>query len=235
MQLSKISGNVFQVVLPMVNVFLVDLPSGLLLIDTGPKGSKDLIFKAMSSICKQPEDLKYIILTHAQHDHSGSLADILKSVNAQVFASLLCAKMVRKGIAFELQAIFIKFLLRLMTLFGLIKLQFLNIGPINPLIKTVQEGDWILDENSLQIINAPGHAAEQIALFYPVKEALLFAADAAENIKSLKPAFAYQSAKINQQTLQKLSYLPFDTALFGYGNAVDREMFNKLVRYEDYC
>lgn len=137
MQLSEISGNVFQVTLPVVNVFLVDLPSGLLLIGTGPKGNKDLIFKAISSTSKQPEDLKYIILTHAQHDHSGSLADSLKPVNAQVFAFPLCAKMVREGFAFELQAGFFKFLMRLMTLFGLIKLQFLNIDPIKVPIKTV--------------------------------------------------------------------------------------------------
>ncbi len=230
MQISKITENVFQLTLPIVNVFLIDHPSGLLLIDTGPKGSKGLIFEGIRRIGKQSVDLKYIILTHAHYDHSGSLAAILEAVNAQVYASSLCAEMVRKGIAFRPESNFLKFLLRLITLFGLIKFLFLHINPINSPIKTVQEGDWVPDESGLQVINAPGHTSEQIALFYPIKEALLFAADCAENISGLKPAFAYQSLKINQETLKKLSFLPFQLAVFGHGNAGGKDKFNELVR-----
>ena len=232
MPVTKITENVFQITLPIVNVFLVDHSSGLILIDTGPKGSKDLIFGGIRQIGKQPEDLKYIILTHAHHDHSGSLASILETVNVPVYASALCAEMIGKGIAFRPNSKILAFLLKLLTLNGKINLRFLYIDPIFSPIKTVSEGDVIPDSNGLQIINAPGHCAEQIALFYPVKEALLFAADSAENSKKLKPAFAYQSAKINLQTLKKIVAFPFDQVLFGHGNAVTKTRFIKFIDFE---
>lgn len=225
MQVTRITETVFQVTLPIVNAFLVDLPSGLLLIDTGPKNSKNEIFAAIRHIGKQPENLKYIIVTHAHHDHAGSLAAILKVVNVPVFASPLCAEMLKTGIAFEPESKIFSFLLKLITGFGLIRLPFIYIDPIISPIKTVSEGDVVPDKNGLQIINAPGHTAEQIALFYPIKEALLFAADAAENLKSLKPAFAYQSSVINQQTLKKLVHYNFKQAVFGHGDVVTKEKF----------
>lgn len=228
MEVTQITDRVFQVTLPIVNVFLVDHPSGLILIDTGPKGSKDFIFKGIRQIGKQPQDLRYIILTHAHHDHSGSLASILETVQVPVYASTLCAKMVKKGIAFEPESKLFAFLLKLVTLFGTVRPQFLYIKPVKSPIKTVQEGDKIANANGLEVLNAPGHAPEQIALFYPIKEALLFAVDTAENLKRLKPSFAYQSEKINHQTLKKIAKFPFDIMVFGHGNKINKAEFEKM-------
>ena len=65
---------------------------------------------------------------------------------------------------------------------------------------------------------------------YLVKEALLFAADSAENIKSLKPGYAYQSQEINVQTLEKLTFFPFDVAVFGHGNAAGKKIFDSKFK-----
>lgn len=229
MKVTQITANVFQVTLPIVNVFLIDHSLGLILIDTGPRNSKNLIFDAIRHIGKQPEDLRYIILTHAHHDHSGSLADILKSVKAQVYASALCAEMIAKGIAFRPQSKFKRFVIDLITLKGAFPLSFVHIEPVKTHINIVQEGDIVPNKNGLQVIAAPGHTAEQIALFYPIKEALLFAADSAENLKHLKPAYAYQSVKINHQTLKKLIEFPFKKAIFGHGSEVMKEKFEKMI------
>ena len=229
MEVIQITEKVYQLTLPIVNVFLVDHPAGLILIDTGPKGSKDLIFQGIRQIGRQPEDLKYIILTHAHHDHSGSLAAILETIDVPVYASALCAALIQGGIAFQPQSKPIAFLLRLVTLFGIIRLQFLYIQAVKSPIKIVKEADKIPDANGLEVINAPGHTAEQIALFYPVKEALLFAADSAENIKSLKASFAYQSAKINLMTLRELAALPFKIVVFGHGSKATKAEFEQIT------
>lgn len=209
--------------------FLVDLPSsGLILIDTGPRGSKDLIFEGIRKIGRQPEDLCLIILTHAHHDHSGSLASILEEIKVPVYTSALCAEKLKKGIAFEPESKILAFLLKVVTLFGIIRLPFMYIQPVTSNIIIVREGDQLPKVNGLEIINAPGHTAEQIALFYPIKEALLFAVDCAENVTTLKPSYAYQSAKLNLQTLKKLNSFPFDIAVFGHGKKTDKRSFNKL-------
>jgi glyoxylase-like metal-dependent hydrolase (beta-lactamase superfamily II) len=54
MEVLPITENVFQLTLPIVNVFLVDHLAGLILIDTGPQGSRDLIFEGIRHIGKQP-------------------------------------------------------------------------------------------------------------------------------------------------------------------------------------
>jgi len=229
MEVIQITENVFQLTLPIVNVFLVDHLAGLILIDTGPQGSRDLIFEGIRHIGKQPEDLKYIILTHAHYDHSGSLAAILEVADVPVYASALCAEMIKKGIAFQPESKFLAFLLKLVTLFGIIRLRFAFVQPIKSAVKIVQEGGQIPGANGLQVINAPGHTADQIALFYPVKEALLFAADSVENTNKLKLPYAYQFAKISWQTFKKLAAFPFDIAVFGHGRAVSKSEFEKLV------
>ncbi len=165
MEVIQITENVFQLTLPIVNVFLVDLPSGLMMIDTGPQGSRDLIFEGIRHIGKQPQDLKYIILTHAHYDHSGSLAAILEVADVTVYTSALCAEMIKKGIAFQPESKFLAFLLKLVTLFGIIRLKFAFVQPIKFAVKIVQEGGQIPGANGLQVINAPGHTADQIAIF----------------------------------------------------------------------
>ncbi len=232
MEVTQITKKVFQLALPIVNVFLVDHAAGLILIDTGPKGSKDLIFEGIRQIGKKPEDLHFIILTHAHHDHAGGLAAILQTVNVPVYTSALCAEMISNGIAFNPASKILAFLLKLFTLNGKLNLQFLYIESVKSNIKIVAEGYCIPDNQGLQVISAPGHCAEQVALFYPVKEALLFAADTAENKKQLKPAFAYQSKKINQHTLQKLTTFPFQIAVFGHGKAANRENFKEIAAFK---
>lgn len=83
----------------------------------------------------------------------------------QVLLLRFAPKWFGKDLLLNRKPIFIKFLMRLMTLFGLIKLQFLNIDPKKVSIKTVQEGDCVPDKNGLQIINTSGNTPEQIAIF----------------------------------------------------------------------
>jgi glyoxylase-like metal-dependent hydrolase (beta-lactamase superfamily II) len=232
MEVMPITENVFQLTLPIVNVFLVIHSAGLILIDCGPKGSSDLIFQGIEKIGKKPEDLRFIILTHAHHDHAGGLAAILKVVNVPVYTSALCAEMIKKGIAFRPTSNVLAFLLKLFTLNSKLNLQFLYIQPVKSTVKIVNEGDCVPDEKGLQVINAPGHCAEQIALFYPIKEALLFAADTAGNEKQLKPAFAYQSKKINQHTLRKLTTFSFEIAVFGHGKPIIKSGFVKMADFK---
>jgi len=93
------------------------------------------------------------------------LAAILEVVDVPVYASALCAGMIKKGIAFQPESKFLAFLLKLVTLFGIIRLKFAFVQPIKSAVKIVQEGDQIPDANGLQVINAPGHTADQIAFF----------------------------------------------------------------------
>jgi len=93
------------------------------------------------------------------------LAAILEVADVPVYASALCAEMIGKGVAFKPEPKFLAFLLKLVTLFGIIRLKFAFVQPIKSAVKIVQEGGQIPGANGLQVINAPGHTADQIAIF----------------------------------------------------------------------
>lgn len=104
MHVALVSPNIYQVTLKIVNVFLVRIPAGLILVDTGPRGSKQPIFDAVKEIGHHSADIKHIIVTHAHHDHSGSLADIVNEVNAPVYMHPHDAALVRQGVAYRFKS-----------------------------------------------------------------------------------------------------------------------------------
>jgi glyoxylase-like metal-dependent hydrolase (beta-lactamase superfamily II) len=78
--MKQITKHLYQISLGSVNTFLIE-DNGLTLIDTGFKNSRDKIFQAIRNGGKNPDDIKQIILTHSHPDHSGSVADIKRTLD----------------------------------------------------------------------------------------------------------------------------------------------------------
>jgi glyoxylase-like metal-dependent hydrolase (beta-lactamase superfamily II) len=213
-----ITPHVYQVSLQIVNIFIVRIPGGLILIDTGPAGSKPAVFDAIRQIGFQPADIKYIVVTHSHHDHSGSLADIVKEINAVVYMHPDDAALVRKGIAYSFHIKAVKWLFRIITIGSLIKLPYITIKPVEQ-ITEVNEGDWIPDKGGLRVIHAPGHWPGQIALFYPGDGGIIIAADAVENHGRLSLNHG-QDLKESLVTAKKISTFDFRIALFSHGEPI---------------
>src|SRR3972149_4155604 len=72
---------------PIVNFYLIVDGDGLTLIDTGLPGNDQRILKTITGIGRKPEDLKRIVITHADGDHVGSLAALQAVTGARVYAS----------------------------------------------------------------------------------------------------------------------------------------------------
>src|ERR1700743_482208 len=136
-----ISPNFYQVSLAEVNVFIAKTKAGLTLIDTGPPGSKADIFQAIRNIGFDPKDIKHIIVTHAHYDHSGSLADIVKEVDATVYMHPADAELVENGIAHRFKSRSANKLLYALTADSVIKLPHLNVKPVKNIV-TVKDREW---------------------------------------------------------------------------------------------
>ena len=67
-----------------VNNYLISSPTGLILIDTGYDGSFPHFMKALEKNHIQPQEIKYVFLTHAHDDHAGFLNDVLSTTEAEV-------------------------------------------------------------------------------------------------------------------------------------------------------
>lgn len=214
-----ISPNLYQVSLAEVNVFVTKTKAGLILIDTGPPGSKKAIFQAIRNIGHDPEDIKHIIVTHAHYDHSGSLADIVKEVNATVYMHPADAELVQKGIAHRFRSRKANKLLSALTNGPLIKLPRFNIKPVNDIL-TVKDREWLPDSTGLQVIYAPGHCKGQIALYSPENDGIMIAADIAENIEHLKLTPKYHNLHSCLATIKRISMMEFKVALFSHGRPI---------------
>src|ERR1043166_7403250 len=56
------------------------------LIDVGLPGSEQEIFATLASLGRRPEDVKLVLITHADGDHIGALAAIVEASGAKVYA-----------------------------------------------------------------------------------------------------------------------------------------------------
>jgi glyoxylase-like metal-dependent hydrolase (beta-lactamase superfamily II) len=214
-----ITPQIFQVPLKLVNVFIICIPDGLLLIDTGPSGSKNLIFDAVRQIGYQPEDIKHIVVTHSHHDHSGSLADIVKEVNATVYMHHHDAALVNKGIAYRFQLKAVRWLFDVVTIGSRIKVPYINIKPVKDITR-VNDDDWIGGKGGLRVIHSPGHWPGQIALYYPAHGGVIFAADVAENYSALKLSPGYSDKDECLATIKKIAAFDFNIAVFSHGEPI---------------
>ena len=68
----------------VANVYLVAIDDGLLLVDTGMPGNAKRIVAFMESIGRQAADLRYVVLTHCDLDHIGSVAALKEMTGARV-------------------------------------------------------------------------------------------------------------------------------------------------------
>ena len=67
------------------NVYLL-VDRKLVLIDTGPPGSAEVILEFIASLGRRPEELSHILITHGHADHIGSLWQLRARTGAKAVA-----------------------------------------------------------------------------------------------------------------------------------------------------
>ncbi len=71
-----------------VNLYLILESDGLTLIDTGmPKSGAKLVLETIQHLGRKPTDLKRILITHADPDHTGSVHALKAATGTSVYAS----------------------------------------------------------------------------------------------------------------------------------------------------
>ena len=183
------------------NCYLYVNDEGILVIDTGMPGNAQKVLTQVKALSKTKNDIKLIILTHSDIDHSGSAAELRKITGAKI-AMHGDEKELKKvkgvlGVVFKVMLIFMRF------------------EPVKPDV-VLKDGDVI---GGLKIVYTPGHTKGSICL-YKAGE-ILFAGDALRidgkgnpilpsNMMNLNSEEAFESAK-------KIAQLEFDILLPGHG------------------
>ena len=166
----------------VVNNYLISSEAGLILIDTGYAGGFPHFMKMLEKHRIQPNEIKYVFLTHAHDDHAGFLNEVLAATDAQVILHPKAIDGLRRGqnsfkggCSSRLAWLFCQIL----ALFGhgehcypAIRDEYLD-----RLIPIDSEGFRALGF-PYEIMETPGHTADHISLLVGDK---LFCGDAAMN------------------------------------------------------
>jgi glyoxylase-like metal-dependent hydrolase (beta-lactamase superfamily II) len=67
------------------NIYLIETESGLIVVDTGIKGSTGKVLRVARDLGYSPQDLHTIILTHAHFDHFGSALTLQARTGAAIW------------------------------------------------------------------------------------------------------------------------------------------------------
>lgn len=146
------------------NCFLIEsAPDELTVIDTGTPGTSNTILSAAKSLNYAPNQIKNILITHADIDHIGSLASLAKATGATVYAG-------KESVHYIEEAKTPPHVPAIM-------------GALTGLLQKKATVDEVFDDNDtldiaggILAIHVPGHTPENYNFFWR-KEGVLFGAD----------------------------------------------------------
>jgi glyoxylase-like metal-dependent hydrolase (beta-lactamase superfamily II) len=188
----EITPNVHLIPGFVVNVYLIIDPDGLTLIDAGLARNGKKILKYIVDLGHLPQELRCIIITHADGDHVGGLAALKGASGATTYASSI-----------EAQAIAAGRRSRELKLSGLTKMLFALVAPWFkvepvPIDELVTDGQVLPVLGGLRVVATTGHTPGHISLFAP-SAGVLFTGDSlvskGDRILPSRKSFAWDAVQ----------------------------------------
>ena len=198
------------------NVYLIEEPDGLTLIDAGLPGASKRILAAIHAIGRSPRDVRHILITHQHLDHVGSLYQMAQATGAQTWAHPTDTPAIEGRGPREIAT----------GLLGMaMRLAILPRTRPNPITQQVTGGATIpilMGEGGLQVVETFGHTLGHISFHLPGRK-LLFAGDAVSSARGRltpPPAMINTDTPMALDSIRKLATMDIDACLTGHGAPV---------------
>jgi len=203
-----------------VNAYILAEDDGLTLVDCGYPGSGETILRSLNDMGHSAHDIRRLVITHADIDHMGSLAELRRRTGAEVLAHALEHDVIAgrkrrqwgRGPEGRLFAFAYQVLLRT----GRISLQATTVDG------TLNDGQsW---GGSWQVVHTPGHTPGHIALYEPGQRALITGDALGQRRGALRGPKPMYAADIREAvaSVRKLAELRPETLLFGHRPPLQR-------------
>lgn len=195
------------------NLFLVRLnETELMLVDAGMPGSTSSIMKKIRELGFEPNQIEYILVTHADPDHAGSLHGVKNATGAKLYASALSAPYIEKARMPD----------HLPTLIKPIAGLFQRIMQKPVLVDVrLEDGQELEIGGGIKAIHIPGHTEDNFA-FWWAREKVLFAADLLHrregSLSLTQQRVTWNMDKAKESALKVLNLEP-DVICVGHGDS----------------
>lgn len=215
------SPTVHQIKNGFVNIYLIVEPGGLTLVDAGTGSGHKAVMRTLAQLGRSPNEIKQIVITHADPDHIGSAATLKALTGAKLYASQIEADALTQGHSSREP----KGNALVRSTFGLMT----RLSSIKP-----AEADQIIEDEDelpilggLRVIATPGHTPDHISLYAP-QYRTLFAGD---SLISLRGKLNFLDGPvtwnydIGKHSVFKQSQLGAQIVFCGHGAAVRNPVF----------
>ena len=191
----------------VANVYLVVIEDGLLLVDSGMPGNAKRILAFTKNLGHQQRDLRFIVLTHCDIDHVGSVAKLKELTGAQVAIHELDAPVLSGDQKPQKGGLAMVVLYRLLWF-----------RPVVPDL-LLTDGDTI---GGFHVMHAPGHTAGSLVLYRD--DGVVFSGDALLSnkdgqVRPPDPRLALDRAEA-LASAERIKALPTRLLLTGHGAPV---------------
>lgn len=210
----QIFPGLYEITRAATNCYLIEsAPDELTVIDTGMPGTTKTILRAAAELNYQPQQIKHILITHADIDHVGSLAGLAQATGATVHAG-------KKSVPFIETATSPPHMPAIASMFTPLISVFQKKASVDA---PFEDNDTLDIAGGILAIHVPGHTEENYNFFWR-KQRVLFGADlffALGGNMTLSPdRISWNPQAVKQSAIRVLDLNPTYICP-GHGNSVN--------------
>ncbi len=203
-----------------VNCYLIETGSGYILIDTGCKNNRAELVRELEDAGCKPGDLRLILLTHGDFDHTSNAAYLREKFGAKLAMHAEDSLLLERGDMFLSRQRKVNFLVRKLTsiLFGFGKAE-----RCQPDFY-VGEGDDLSGYGfEARVLHLPGHSKGSIGLL--AADGSLFSGDLLENRDKPDITSLMDDMETGKASVERLRMMEIDRVYPGHGEPFPMESF----------
>ena len=213
-----------------VHFYLLEQDGEVTLIDAGLSGYRDTLEPALAEMGRSIDDVKAIVLTHADPDHVGFAGELQQTHGIPVYVHRADSERTRQGKTKQTEGSPLALLAMLKHARSRRALRHMiaNGGAKQskvPVLIPFDDGDELDVPGRLRVIYTPGHTDGHSALYAPAEDAL-FVGDAMYNLHlftgqsgpHVGPAATNTSTDQAYESLARIEQVEAQTLYFGHGD-----------------
>ncbi|MHA1973911.1 MAG: MBL fold metallo-hydrolase [Candidatus Hodarchaeales archaeon] len=222
----KIIESITTIKLGLVNCYLIKTDKGYILIDTGFRRKRDELVEEIDKAGCKPGDLRLIILTHQDFDHTGNAAFIRENYKAQIAMHREDAEAVQRGDMLwnrKGRNVFTRFILKVILL-AYRTGKFERFSPDIYLEDGYQLSNFGFNAS---ILHLPGHSKGSIGVL--TSEGVLFCGDLFMNFKKPDKSSLIDNKTDLLSSIKRLNDFNIVSVYPGHGSVFQLDDLTSLI------